>query len=315
MDSTADRVRRDASFLVEGVSCAAWIYEPPACFARPAPCIVMAHGLGGTRASSLEPYAQRFAAEGFYVVLFDYRYIGDSGGEPRQLIAPKRHIEDWRAAIAFARDLPGVDPQRIGLWGTSLSGGHVVVTAARDKGIAAVSMQCPMLDGIASARLAMRRGSLRGLLVRLAAALKDIACAAVGRTPYYVPLVARKGELGVMASDYAYAGCLAIVPPGWRNEVAARIFFSLPLYRPLRQADKVQCPTLLIACAHDSIVSATSAAEAAARIGEKARLVVLPIDHFDIYRGEWFERSVDEQVAFFCDALGPARPAAITTVN
>ncbi len=303
MIRTALTMRRDASFLVEGVTCRAWVFEPEGDTPRPAACIVMAHGLGGTRRASLEPYAARLSAAGFYVVLFDYRYLGDSDGAPRQLISPMHQLQDWQSAIDFARGLSGVDPRRIGLWGTSLSGGHVVMAAARDQGVAAVAAQCPMLDGAASARIAMRRSGIFGTLRMAAAALTDIMRAAVGAMPYYVPLAAQDGELAVMASDNAYAGCRAIVPPDWRNEVAARILFKMPRYRPVRYAHLVTCPTLLIACAQDTVVSPKAAAEAAASIGDKARLVVLPIDHFDIYPGNWFERASAEQIMFFRGAL------------
>jgi pimeloyl-ACP methyl ester carboxylesterase len=263
----------------------------------------MAHGLGGTRNASLEPYAERFAVAGFYVVLFDYRYLGDSDGEPRQLISIGRQIEDWRAAIAFARSTAGVDAERIGLWGCSLSGGHVMVAAARDKSIAAVSAQCPMLDGAASARMATKRAGLAMSLRMARAALLDAVRAAMGQPPYYVPLVTPPGDLAAMATDDAYSGCMAIVPAGWRNEVAARLFLALPFYRPLRYAREVTCPALLIACAHDSVVSTKAATETAARMNGRARLITLPIGHFDIYLGAWFERSSAEQIAFFKSVL------------
>ncbi len=295
--------RRDASFLSEGVTCRAFIYEPSVVVPRPAACIVMAHGLGGTRSASLEPYAQLFAAAGFYVVVFDYRNLGASDGEPRQLISPKRQLKDWQSAIDFARGLPGVDAQRIGLWGTSLSGGHVVMAAGRDSGVAAIAAQCPMLDGKGSARLALKRASLHGLFRGVAAGLTDLIRSAIGKSPHYVPLVAPQGKLAVMSSDKAYAGCLSIVPADWVNKVAARIIFTLPRYRPVLHADRVKCPALLIACADDTMVSAKAAAETAARIGERARLVVLPIDHFDIYHGHWFDRASAEQLAFFRSTL------------
>ncbi len=305
--------RRDASFLVRDVACRAYIYEPGAGVPRPAACIVMAHGLGGTRDASLAPYAERFAAAGFYVVLFDYRHLGASDGQPRQLILPERQLEDWQAAIDFARLIPGVDARRIGLWGTSLSGGHVIMAAARDKGVGAISAQCPMLDGSASARMAIWRSGIAATLRMFGAAVRDTMRAAFGRSPYYVPLAARDGELAVMASDKALAGCLAIVPEGWRNQVAARILFRMPHYRPLRHAREVQCPTLLVACADDSIVSAKAAGEAATMIGSKARLVVLPIDHFDIYHGQWFDRACAEQVAFFGEKLQSEKVRANAT--
>ena len=293
--------------MSDGVTCRAWAYEPDAALQRPLPCIVMAHGLSGTRNASLEPYAERFAAAGFYVVLFDYRYLGDSDGEPRQLISIPRQLEDWKSAIGFARSVPGVDPERIGLWGSSLSGGHVVVTAARDKRIAAISAQCPMLDGHASARKVRKQVGLANIARLAAASVYDSVRAAFGLSPYYVPLVAPRGELAAMPTADAYAGLKAIVPPGWRNEVAARLFLRLLFYRPIKYASDVQCPALVIACEEDTVVSTDAAAKAAERMGGEARFITLPIGHFAIYLGQWFERSSSAQLDFFTVALGKRR--------
>ena len=106
-----------------------------------------------------------------------------------------------------------------------------------------------------------------------------------------------------MASEDAYRGCLAIVPPGWRNEIALRFFLTMPLYRPVHQVRKVSCPALIIACTKDTVASTRAASEVAKRMNGKARLTWLPIGHFDVYLGEWFERSCAEQVAFFKSAL------------
>lgn len=306
MPAAAAVLRRDVAFVSGGVTCRAWAYEPDVTVARPAPCIVMAHGLSGTRNASLEPYAERFVTAGFYVLLFDYRYLGDSGGEPRQLISIPRQLEDWKAAIAFARAMPGVDGDRIGLWGTSLAGGHVVVAAARDGRIGAVAAQCPMLDGRASARKVRLQVGF-GKIVQLAAAsLIDNARAMLGLSPRYVPLVAPDGELAAMPTADAYKGLMAIVPPGWRNQVAARLFLRLPFYRPIRQAREVKCPTLFIVCESDTVVSTTAPAKAVARMG-RAKLLTLPIGHFDIYKGEWLERSSGEQLALFRQALADVK--------
>lgn len=292
-------VRRDVEFKSGGVTCRAWAYAPDAAVARAAPCIVMAHGLGGTRDCALEPYAKAFADAGFLVLLFDYRYLGASDGAPRQLIDIRKQLEDWAAAIASARAMPGVDPDRIGLWGSSFSGGHVLLAAARDERIAAVSAQCPMLDGAASARM-LAKDAGWGALMRLGCAgLLDKARALLGLSPYYVPLVGAPGEIAAMASHDALMGLSAIVPPGWRNEVAARLFLVLPCYRPMRAAKSVKCPALFIACEKDSVTSTEAAVATAAAMGGKARLVELPIGHFDVYLGEWFERSSGEQIAFF----------------
>jgi uncharacterized protein len=303
--ATAPDLRRcDVTFDSSGVTCRAWLYAPNGGITRPAPCIVMAHGLGGNRECALDPYARRFAAAGFYVLLFDYRNIGASDGTPRQVIEIERQLQDWASAVRFVRGLDGVDPRRIGLWGTSLSGGHVVTAAARDGHIAAISAQCPMLDGHASSRMLRRSAGIGAIARLLRAALTDKVRAAFGLSAFYVPLVARPGERAAMVSPDAYDGMQAITPPGWRNEIAARIFLSMPLYRPLRHAGDVKCPALFIACERDNLVSVKATFKAARRMGDTARIVTLPIGHFDIYLGEWFERASTEQVAFFKEALG-----------
>ncbi|MBC7831110.1 MAG: alpha/beta hydrolase, partial [Hyphomicrobium sp.] len=199
--------------------------------------------------------------------------------------------------------MPGVDPERIGLWGSSLSGGHVVVAAAHDNRIAAISAQCPMLDGHASARKVRKQVGFANITRLAAASVYDWVRALFGLSPYYVPLVAPQGELAAMPTADAYAGLQAIVPPGWRNQVAARLFLRLPFYRPIRFASEVKCPALVIACEADSVVSTKAAARAVERMGGDAEFVSLPIGHFAIYLGEWFERSSGAQIDFFTVAL------------
>ena len=130
--------RLDVRFPSAGVECSAWLYLPEG---GPAPVIVMAHGLGGVRGMRLDAYAERFCAAGYACLVFDYRHFGDSDGQPRQLLDIGRQLDDWAAAIAYARSLKMVDRSRVVLWGTSFGGGHVIVAAARDRNIAAVVSQ------------------------------------------------------------------------------------------------------------------------------------------------------------------------------
>jgi len=309
MDTQAGVERRDVEFDSHGVTCRAWLFAPVEPARRASskhPAIVMAHGLGGTRDGSLEPYARRFAQEGFLVLLFDYRNLGASDGEPRQLVSIRRQLQDWDAAIAFARTIPEVDPDRIGLWGTSLSGGHALVTAAHDKRIAAISAQCPMLDGLLSARMVRHDLGPRAVLRHVRSAIADWIRAGLGMGPLYVPLVGKPGEHAAMASRDSYDGIMKIMAPGWRNEMAARFFLSMPLYRPFRYAAAVKCPTLFITCKNDSVVSTKATLKAAAKIGQRARVVELPIGHFDVYLGEGFNRTSEAQIAFFKETLRAA---------
>ena len=143
----AEWVRSSIDFVSRGSRCAAWLYLPRA-VARP-PVVIMAHGFGAERTFGLEPFAERFAQAGLATFLFDYRCFGDSEGEPRNWISPRRHLQDWEAALAHVKSLATIDPSRIALWGTSFSGGHVIVLAARHPEISAVVAQVPFADGLA----------------------------------------------------------------------------------------------------------------------------------------------------------------------
>jgi uncharacterized protein len=200
--------REDVAFASGTDTCAAWLYRPEG-VSGPAPCVVMAHGFSTTRADTLPAYAERFAAAGMAVLLFDYRHFGDSTGEPRQLLDIGRQQDDYRAAIAFARTLGGIDAQRIALFGTSFSGGHVVAVAAKDPSLRAVVAQAPFADGLATVATVPPRNALRGTLLGLA----DQVAALAGRRPRMMPAVGPAGTFAVMTAPDAKAGFDAIVPP------------------------------------------------------------------------------------------------------
>jgi dienelactone hydrolase len=291
--------REDHVFKSRGKKCAAWLYRPAGA-SRP-PVVVMAHGFGALRDFGLQAYAERFAARGMAVFLFDYRNFGASEGEPRNLVDPKRHLRDWKAALAYVRKLQQVDAGRIALWGSSYSGGHVIVTASRDAEVAAISAQVPFVDGITSA---WRTGAKHALLGTVAAT-KDLWRAATLRSPYYVPIVADPDIFGVMNSPECKPGFLALVPEDtdWRNECPARAMLKLLLYRPISHARKVGCPALVVMGERDTLIYPPAVEKTASRMRE-VTLIHLPVGHFDVYVGEWFENVVEIQADFFARNLG-----------
>ena len=109
----------------------------------------MANGFSLTRDDGLPAFAERFAGIGVTACAFDFRYLGASSGEPRQLVDPALQCADFRAAVSFARELEGVDPDAIAVWGFSGAGGHAIYVAAGDQRIAAAVALCPMTDLIA----------------------------------------------------------------------------------------------------------------------------------------------------------------------
>ncbi|HVU02905.1 MAG TPA: alpha/beta fold hydrolase [Polyangiaceae bacterium] len=294
---------RPVEFESAGTTCRGWLSMPPDA-ERGAPLVILGHGFGGTGTMRLGAYAERFHAAGFATLVFDYRRFGESDGEPRQLLVPEDEIADWRAALAYGRTLRGVDTSRIALWGTSFGGGLVVSVAARDGNVAATVSQCPLLDGRAAATEVARYAGPLAPLRATAHALYDLARAAVGASPHYIPIAARPGELGAMTTEDALPGYLRLKPDGFRNEVAARTTLLVPFFRPILEAARVRCPALLQICERDSVAPVSAVEKAALRM-PRAEVVRYDVGHFDVYVGEPFERSVQDQTDFLRRHLAP----------
>jgi len=258
---------------------AAYLYRPDTTDSA-APCVVMAHGFSATRDDGLPAYAEAFRDAGFAVVLFDYRHFGASTGEPRQLLDIGRQHDDYRAVIAWARQREGIDPERIVLWGSSFSGGHVLAVAADDPRIAAVISQAPFTDAIS----ALMHVPLKNAVRLTVAGLRDQLRGWRGRAPLLAPAVGEPGTLAAMTEPDAKPGFEAIVPPEslWRNEFAARLMLRFPFYRPGLKTAQLTMPLLVCVCENDTTTPPASTIKAAERAprGEVRRY---PYRHFDIY--------------------------------
>jgi cephalosporin-C deacetylase-like acetyl esterase len=287
--------RLNHTFQSGGDECAAWLY-PAASPNSPSPIVVMAHGFTGTRRDRLGVFAERFAAAGIAAMPFDYRGFGDSAG-PRDVVDVERQLEDWRAAIAFARGLPGVDPERVATLGSSMGGGHALAAARADSRIAAAVSQVPFLD---AARQRYRPS--RGVVARMVAtAQMDRVAAALGRPPRCLPAVGRPDEPAFINAPEAERGWRRVVAMGedsrWRNRAAARVVLQRP-YRVANLADNLHCPWLVCVAEDDQVAAPPTAIEAAQRAPQGELRLYPGLDHFDIYDGPGFESVVADEVEF-----------------
>ena len=273
------RERVDVRIPSHGEELAAYLYRPSD-GDDPVPCVVMAHGFSATRDDGLPDYAEAFADAGFAVLLFDYRHFGASTGLPRQLLDIGRQQDDYRAAVQWARRADGIDPDRIALWGSSFSGGHVLTVAAADPRIAAVIAQAPYTDSIP----VIRRMSVRNLVPAAVAALRDSAGAVLGREPVLMPAAGPPGSFAALTEPDALTGFQAIIGPEslWRNEVAARLMLTLPFFRPVRSAARLTMPVLLCVCDADTTTPPSSTITVGRR-APRAELRHYPYGHFAIY--------------------------------
>ncbi|MEJ7794642.1 MAG: alpha/beta fold hydrolase [Nocardioides sp.] len=295
------------SFQSQGTRCEAWHLSAETdalTSAAGRPCVVMGHGFGATRDAGLLPFAESFAAAGNDVVVFDYRGFGTSEGAPRQDVNHRRHREDYHAAVAAARALPGVDPDRIVLWGSSYSGGHVIVVAAQDPRIRAVISQGAAMDGLAALFGVQKSGGSGKTRSLTVAGLRDAAHGVLRRTPYLVPIVGEPGTEAVISAPGSVAGYQAIMGPTFRNEMCARGILRIATNRPVRWAGRVRCPVFLVVAEKDNIAPVESVNEVARRLGDRAQVLRFPTGHFDIYVDEVFKTSVAAQVEFLRHNLG-----------
>ena len=293
-------LRRDVRFPCGGTACAAWLYLP----ARPgpAPVVVMAHGFGGTRDVALPFFAERFAREGLAALVFDYRHFGASGGSPRQLVDPWRQLDDWRAALAWARAQPELDPARVALWATSLGAGHALIIAAEDRALRAVVGQAPQVDSAAEGEATFY--GIGWALRLLGSAWLDLAAGWLGRPAVEIPAIARAGEFGMIVDDRAWAAFETQVPAGssYRNAVAARGILTFDEWNPAESQGKVGAPLLLIASRADRFAP-FSAVERYAAATPGARLAEIEGDHFDVYASPVRERAADLAATFLAREL------------
>ncbi len=265
------------------------------------PCVVMGHGFAGTQDSGLPGFAERLAAAGLEVLRFDYRGFGESGGEARQELVPARQREDFVAAIAAARALPGV--ARVVLWGVSYAGGHVLQVAAEDGAIDAVISLTPAPDGLASFLQALRNGSPGAALRLTAAGVRDAVAAARGGERVLVAAIGAPGGVAPITAPGALEGMQRMAGGSFRNEVTAAIALSAGSYRPIRYASRLRCPVLVQIADEDR----TAPVSAALRAAWQARADVrhYPCDHFDVYPGsDWFEPVIAHQLQFLRFRLG-----------
>jgi pimeloyl-ACP methyl ester carboxylesterase len=300
----------ETTFSSHGVTCAAWHFVGTgADFVtdRGRPCVVMAHGFGGTRDTGLLGYAEGFAAAGLDVLLFDYRGFGDSDGAPRQLVSYRRQRADYVAAIAAARELDGVDPDRIILWGTSYSGGHILPVAVGDGRIAAVLSLTPAMDGLAALIALARHGGPRRLATLVRHGLKDLWRMLTGRSPHHLPVVGAPGSLAMMTSAGALEGYHALAGPTWRNQVTARTALEVAFNRPTRFASRVRFPLLVQIGDNDAVAPPAAAHRAADKAGRYSSVRTYPVDHFDVYEGRWQQQALADQLTFLRRQLSSQR--------
>jgi len=285
-------MREDIEFKAsDGTVLRGWYYRPDRPSAAPHPVIVISHGYGAVKEMALEVFAQQFSGAGLACLVYDHRCFGDSDGQPRQEIAPFVQVSDTHDAITFASGLAGVDPARVGLWGTSYSGGHSLQVAATDSRVRCVVAQVPTISG---SRNTVRRFPGDALAEAQRAWAEDRAARANGEQPRMVAVAPELTEADVSSTGDAAnlrndMGAWVKATPAedlrtWRNETTLRSQELYAAYEPGSYIDRIApTPLLMICMSQDTITPTDEILHAYRDACEPKRLVLLPGGHCDVY--------------------------------
>jgi len=277
-------MRQDIEFDAEGVTLRGWLYLPDGA-TGPVATVVMAHGFSAVKEMYLDSFAEAFTIGGLGALVFDNRNFGASDGEPRLEIDPWAQVRDYRHAISYAQTRPEVDPGRIGVWGSSYSGGHVLVLGAIDKRVKCVVAQVPLVSGMRNIQRLVRQDFIapnRALFDQ------DRAARFRGEPPAMVPVVdpdpMAVSALPTPDSWQWFSETGKSRAPSWKNEVTLRTVEMLMEYEPGGYVERISpTPLLMVVAAGDHLTPSDLALEAYQRAREPKRLALLPGAHFDAY--------------------------------
>jgi len=296
--------RQDISFECNNQQINGWLYLPQG-VNESVPCLILNNGFCGTKDMLLEKYALKFSDSGYAVLTYDYRYFGESAGEPRQLYSVNEQLADNRAAIKYARTRNEIDPNSIVIWGTSSSGSYGIALAAEDQNIAAVIGQTPALDHEKDGKMIFKREGLGWMLKLIMHAQRDKGRSRFGLSAHSFPAVGKPNTTAMLIAPGFYEGYqkIAETSTSFKNEVCARLMLESHGPDLFNCAEDVNCPVLFQICEDDNMVAPNSHKKIESILGGKVKITKYSIDHFEIYYGEHFENSINEQIKFLKEVL------------
>ncbi len=289
------RMKTDVIFsTTDGTRLAGWLFRPENA-AGDVPVIVMTHGTGCVKEMGLEPYALAFAAAGFACLLYDHRNFGESGGEPRAELDPWQQISDMKDAITYVSSLEGVDRNRVGLWGTSYSGGHAIVVAATDRRVKCLVTQVPTMSGYKTATLGLSEEQIAAMVASFA---EDRLARLRGEPPRRAKPKPRGDDTG----DWLHK---ASEGTRYRGDLTMRSYELRMGYEPMDFIGRISpTPFLMISSRNDSRSPVEEQMEGFSRAREPKQQMLIDGGHYSVYDDEatlsevttaavdWFSRHI-----------------------
>jgi fermentation-respiration switch protein FrsA (DUF1100 family) len=267
-------MREDVEFkALDGTPLAAFLCMPDS-GGGPFPAIVLSHGFGAVKEMALDQYADVFCAAGLACLVYDHRNTGSSGGTPRGEIDPWQQISDMRDAVTYVGSRSEVDADRIGLWGTSFSGGHSLVVAATDRRIKCVVSVVPTISGHQNTTRALTTDAYAAFLQTVN---QERAARQSGEEPRMIP-ISMEGDESYEWSKVAGVGTTYV------NSCTLLSRAMRGAYEPGSYIHAISPTPLLLALAtHDTKCLTDVQLEAYSTAHEPKRLEMFPGGHYAPY--------------------------------
>ncbi|MFZ2315777.1 MAG: alpha/beta hydrolase [Gammaproteobacteria bacterium] len=284
--------RSDGNLVLRG-----WFYSPNDRKSK-LPCIILTHGFSALKEHYLDKYAQEFVANGMCVLVYDNRNFGTSDGFPRLEVDPIAQIRDLRNAISFVQGLDSVDPDQIGLWGTSFSGGTSIVASANDKRVKCVVAQVPFISGHHKSIRLARPEQWEEIRKKYD---EDRTARLLGNDPQMIKVVSDSSGNGIMRTPSAFSFFASIQT--WENKVTLRSVENSGDFEPIAYIKYISpTPILFIVAKNDTVNATDLALRAYKKALKPKKLVLIDGDHFDPYFDQ-FEISAKKACEWFVKHL------------
>lgn len=281
------------NFDSDGVRLAGDLYLPDAA-TGPVPAVVMAPGFGGVKEMLMPPYAASLNADGIAVLVFDYAGFGNSKGEPRQHMDLEAQQRAYRHALDYLAARPGIDEERLGVFGTSMSGGHALAVASSDTRVRSTVVLIPF-TGLDTSQLPP------GLLDVFEDAARRQAA---GEEPQMIASTGKPGDVAAMTSDGAWQWMerMTADAPSYRNEVTMASLWNLANYHPTGDLEAITTPVHAILASDDAITPAAAARRALSAVAQ-LDVVEIPQSHFELFT-DHLQETIDLTTRWFGHDLG-----------
>ncbi|CZR56132.1 related to hydrolases of the alpha/beta superfamily [Phialocephala subalpina] len=291
--------REDIAFQTsDNVTLRGWFYTPEASSTTPLPCLVITHGFSAVKEMNLDVLAARFTCSlPISCLVYDHRGFGASDNQPsapRQEIIPSLQCSDISDAITYAQGREDVNKEKIGIWGTALSGGHALYVGAVDRRVKAVLSQVPVVSGWENAQRLARPGNVAELNHLFQ---EDRLARAAGKPAGTIPAV-DLNPLAISALSLPEAYEWLAGYSLYKNEVTVKTIEEFRAYNPSANIHHISpTPLLMTVVENDDLMPTDLALAAYARALEPKELQLLPGSHFSVF-GPNFEKTVERQVDF-----------------